>query len=194
MNHSWLLWASIKIYEISTACFVISLVFPIIMYLVDVISDIKLAIRYFLDGHYGWAGCTIAFVLLSWFLFLIIALFKEARLALNGVFDEQFRLFLAIFNLFPIFRDFPIFFLHDFRNWPPCNASPVTPPLSSTPHPPHPWAWVHLFFILHSQKGIINLFLEIILHSLQAVSFVNNVLNSRATGVQRKVELLLLIK
>ena len=68
----------------SSAFFYATLLFTAVMYIVDIGSDIKLAVRYYLDRNYWWGGWTTAFVAIPWMIYLVIAGVLLGGDALNG--------------------------------------------------------------------------------------------------------------
>ena len=86
----------------SNVFFYATLFFAAVMYIVDIGSDIKLAIRYYLDRHFWWGGWTTAFVAIPWLIYRVgVGLFFGGN-ALDGDVESRLVILAAIFNLIPV--------------------------------------------------------------------------------------------
>ena len=82
--------------------FCATVLFAAVMYIVDIGSDIKLAVRYFLDRHNWWGGWTTAFVAIPWLTYRVgVGLFFGGN-ALDGDVESRLVILAAIFNLIPV--------------------------------------------------------------------------------------------
>ena len=78
--------------QISKPLFVLLILVSILLYIIDVGSDMYLARRYFANGDYWWGTWTTVFIVIPWGLMILVALYKADRLFVAA----------AMFNLLPV--------------------------------------------------------------------------------------------
>jgi hypothetical protein len=84
------------------AWFAFTTVLSSITYVVDIISDIILANRYFRKGHRNWGICTTVFIALPWTLMASIGVWSAIKEGISNC-EHIVLLVMAVFGMTPVF-------------------------------------------------------------------------------------------
>ena len=85
--------------KLNDKLFIPKLIFSALFYIVDVFSDLYLAIRYFREKNPGWGGCTLGFFLAPW---SICTVLEISLLYKNATAENAIFLICALFNVLPV--------------------------------------------------------------------------------------------